>query len=211
MGWWWPHSSQRPVAWWPVKSPRKWFRGASWEEPPSQRRCFMNLKILFNDAQINSQRSNMMRNHIWDSLLKRVGFRVLTHDQCMFLYVCVCVWDSATKKDCMEWIDGERWPFSYVCYKLWPLSSFYYFQSFFIVASDVFNFSFFHWADDLVFSSTPSVGSDLVTHTWALNQGQHGPVIWLRLSNPKWPCSLVSCPPPTAFPRCFVHVRAVSG
>lgn len=60
--WWWPHSTQRPAAWWPVKSPRKWFRGASREEPRSQRRCFMNLKVLFKCTQIDSQRSNMMRN-----------------------------------------------------------------------------------------------------------------------------------------------------
>lgn len=46
-GWWWPRSTQRPAAWWRVKSPRRWFRGASWEEPLSQRRCFMNLKLSF--------------------------------------------------------------------------------------------------------------------------------------------------------------------
>lgn len=62
MGWWWrPRSTQRPVAWWP-KSPRKWFRGVSWEEPLSQRRCFTNLKELMSVNDLLG--ANMMRNHM---------------------------------------------------------------------------------------------------------------------------------------------------
>lgn len=45
--WWWPRSTQRPVACWPVRSPRRWFRGASSEERPSLRSCSMIPKVFF--------------------------------------------------------------------------------------------------------------------------------------------------------------------
>lgn len=84
--WWWPHSTQRPQAWWPIRSPRKWFRGASREEPRSQRRCIMNRKMSGKSSQTNSQRFQHGGESITHSQLVQI----------MFLYVCL--WDSVTKK-----------------------------------------------------------------------------------------------------------------
>lgn len=72
----------------------------------------------------------------------------------------------------------ERRPFSHACYKLWPLSSldevqfniYIHFQLLFMHFIPVS----FQYANHLLLDSTPSAGSDLVTHTGALNQASTG-------------------------------------
>lgn len=72
----------------------------------------------------------------------------------------------------------ERRPFSHACYKLWPLSSldevqfniYIHFHCCFLCIS----FVSFQYANHLLLDSTPSAGSDLVTHTGALNQASTG-------------------------------------
>lgn len=75
--WWWPRSTQRPVACWPVRSPRRWFRGASWEERPSPRSCFMIPKVFFHVS--------------WLDELTCLGISECQHTSRIFFFFS-CVW-----------------------------------------------------------------------------------------------------------------------
>lgn len=102
--WWWPRSTLRPVACWPVRSPRRWFRGASWEERPSPRSCFMNPKVFFHVS--------------WLDELTCLGIWECQHrSRILFFSACEC--NFSLTKNRVLWV--ESWPLCPVCYKLWPL------------------------------------------------------------------------------------------